>query len=182
MPVLPDVGSMSVEPGLILPCASSASIMLTPMRSLTLPIGLKNSSFARRLALTPFSFASRARRTSGVSPIVSVMESKMRPRPGSWATVVGDLRAASAIERSLPWGVSYWNRRRSAHDPEKCARFSDEVMRKIYPRMTPKSVCGSRTRSYAKLDGEIGRGRNIAEHRPTFGAPAQLLDRDGVEL
>ena len=74
MPVLPDVGSMSVAPGLMAPAASAASIMLTPMRSLTLAIGLKNSSFARRLALTPRSLASLSRRTMGVSPIVSVME------------------------------------------------------------------------------------------------------------
>ena len=41
------------RPGLSLPSRSSASIIATPMRSLTLAIGLKNSSFARRLALTP---------------------------------------------------------------------------------------------------------------------------------
>ena len=76
MPVLPDVGSISVFlPGAILPEASSASIMATPMRSLTLAIGLKNSSLARRLATTPFSLANLSSRTSGVSPIVWVMES-----------------------------------------------------------------------------------------------------------
>jgi hypothetical protein len=47
--------------------------MLTPMRSLTLPIGLKNSSLARRLASTPRSLPMRLRRTIGVSPIVSVL-------------------------------------------------------------------------------------------------------------
>ena len=56
MPVLPEVGSTSVPPGLIAPAASSASIMLTPMRSLTLAIGLKNSSLARMSASTPCSF------------------------------------------------------------------------------------------------------------------------------
>jgi hypothetical protein len=75
MPVLPDVGSTSVVlPGVILPCASSDSIIATPIRSLTEPIGLKNSSFARRLAFTPFSLASLSRRTIGVSPMVSVIE------------------------------------------------------------------------------------------------------------
>ena len=49
--------------------------MATPIRSLTLEIGLKNSSLASRCALTPFSFASRFSRTSGVSPMVCVMES-----------------------------------------------------------------------------------------------------------
>ena len=51
MPVLPEVGSISVAPGRIAPAASRASIMLTPMRSLTLPIGLKNSSLARMFGL-----------------------------------------------------------------------------------------------------------------------------------
>ncbi|MNY72248.1 hypothetical protein D3C86_2107580 [compost metagenome] len=75
MPVLPEVGSTSVVlPGVILPWASSASIMATPMRSLTEAMGLKNSSLARRLAFTPFSLASLSSRTIGVSPIVSVME------------------------------------------------------------------------------------------------------------
>ena len=50
MPVLPEVGSTRVPPGRIAPAASRASIMLTPMRSLTLAIGLKNSSFARMSA------------------------------------------------------------------------------------------------------------------------------------
>ena len=75
MPVLPEVGSISVVlPGLMRPDASSASIIETPMRSLTLAIGLKNSSLARRLATTPFSSANLSSRTSGVSPIVSVIE------------------------------------------------------------------------------------------------------------
>ena len=55
MPVLPEVGSISVlTPGRMRPAASSASIIETPMRSLTLPIGLKNSSLARRCACTSF--------------------------------------------------------------------------------------------------------------------------------
>ena len=76
MPVLPEVGSTSVlRPGTIRPDASRLSIMLTPMRSLTLDIGLKNSSLARRFARQPFSAARRFSRTSGVWPIVSVMDS-----------------------------------------------------------------------------------------------------------
>ena len=75
MPVLPLVGSTSVDlPGVIMPCFSSASIIATPMRSLTLEIGLKNSSLSRMSALTPASFGRRAMRTSGVSPMVSVIE------------------------------------------------------------------------------------------------------------
>ena len=75
MPVFPEVGSTRTpRPGAMRPCASRASIIATPMRSLTLPIGLKNSSFASKLARTPFSLAMRSMRTSGVSPIVSVID------------------------------------------------------------------------------------------------------------
>jgi hypothetical protein len=75
MPVLPEVGSTKVvRPGRIRPAASSASIIATPIRSLTLPIGLKNSSLARTLATMPFSRANLSSLTSGVSPIVSVIE------------------------------------------------------------------------------------------------------------
>ncbi len=56
MPVLPEVGSTRVPPGFSLPEASRASIMLTPMRSFTLAIGLKNSSFSRISASTPRSW------------------------------------------------------------------------------------------------------------------------------
>ena len=59
MPVLPEVGSIStVLPGLILPWASSASIIETPMRSLTEAIGLKNSSLAEQVGLDASSAAS----------------------------------------------------------------------------------------------------------------------------
>ena len=46
IPVLPLVGSMRVAPGLIMPCFSASTIMLRQMRSLTLPPGLRASSFA----------------------------------------------------------------------------------------------------------------------------------------
>ncbi len=75
MPVLPEVGSISTPPGFSAPEASSASIIATPMRSLTLASGLKNSSLARIVALAPRSRAMRPMRTSGVSPMVSVMDS-----------------------------------------------------------------------------------------------------------
>jgi hypothetical protein len=71
--VLPEVGSTMSEPGLIRPAASSASIMLTPMRSLTLEIGLKNSSFRQMSAVIPSSALIFGMRTSGVLPIVSAM-------------------------------------------------------------------------------------------------------------
>src|SRR5215469_11245102 len=71
--------------------------MATPMRSLTLPIGLKNSSLNKRSALTPAAWGMRAIRTSGVSPIVLVMELYIRPRPGLCSGMV----AMGASPRSL---------------------------------------------------------------------------------
>ena len=73
MPVLPEVGSMTVPPGFSRPSASSARIMLTPMRSFTLAIGLKNSSFRQMSAVMPSSATMRGMRTSGVLPMVSAM-------------------------------------------------------------------------------------------------------------
>ena len=56
-----------------LPAFSAASIMATPMRSLTELSGLKNSHLPSRSALTPCAAASRFSRTSGVAPTVSTM-------------------------------------------------------------------------------------------------------------
>ncbi len=73
MPVLPLVGSTIVVSGPIRPSRSSASIMAAPMRSFTEESGLKNSHLPTISAFTPASFASLARRTSGVAPIVCRM-------------------------------------------------------------------------------------------------------------
>src|SRR5215471_9611556 len=53
MPVLPDVPSMMVPPGLILPAFSAASSIAMPMRSFTLPPGFRYSSFATIVGRTP---------------------------------------------------------------------------------------------------------------------------------
>jgi hypothetical protein len=45
-PVFPDVASTMVPPGFSLPDRSASAIILTAMRSLTEPPGLKNSTFA----------------------------------------------------------------------------------------------------------------------------------------
>ncbi len=45
--MLPDVGSISTVSGLMTPAFSIAMIMAEPMRSFTLPAGLKYSSLAR---------------------------------------------------------------------------------------------------------------------------------------
>ncbi len=72
MPVLPLVGSMIVVlPGAMRPSRSAASIIARPMRSLTLPPGLNDSSLPSTSA--PLSSEIRLRRTRGVRPISSVM-------------------------------------------------------------------------------------------------------------
>src|SRR5664279_4927535 len=71
-PVLPAVGSMMVlTPGWIWPRASAARIMPTPMRSFTLPPGLRYSSLAK--SCSPG--AKRVRRSRGVLPTRSRTES-----------------------------------------------------------------------------------------------------------
>ncbi len=72
MPVLPDVHSIIVPPGFILPSASAFSIILSAMRSLVECPGLKYSTLAYtgqgKSATILFIF------TMGVSPMVSKME------------------------------------------------------------------------------------------------------------
>src|SRR5271155_180717 len=75
MPVFPLVGSRMMVSGLINPACSAASIMATPMRSLTLPPGLKNSSLATTSATAPS--VTRRSRSSGVFPTSCVMSSAM---------------------------------------------------------------------------------------------------------
>src|SRR5215218_8215610 len=67
IPVLPLVGTTTTErPGLTSPASSAASIIATPIRSLTEPPGLKYSSLAQTCPGSPS--ARRSRRTSGVPP------------------------------------------------------------------------------------------------------------------
>ena len=73
MPVLPEVGSISTVSGPILPSRSSAWTRFTPIRSLTLEIGLKNSNFRATSATSASSAAMRGMRTNGVLPMVSAM-------------------------------------------------------------------------------------------------------------
>ena len=79
MPVLPLVGSTITEPGAILPSASAASIIATPMRSLTEPPGLRYSSFAT--TSPPIPSPSRCSATSGVLPTApEASGERRRPR------------------------------------------------------------------------------------------------------
>ena len=75
VPVLPDVGSTIVPPGRSLPSRSAASIRRTAMRSLIEPPGLNSSSLATSWDVSPAPM--RVRRMTGVSPIVSRIESLM---------------------------------------------------------------------------------------------------------
>ena len=70
IPVLPEVPSTIVPPGLSAPEATASSTMAAPMRSLTLLAGLADSSLASTVACTPS--VTELRRTSGVLPMVSV--------------------------------------------------------------------------------------------------------------
>src|SRR3990172_1542226 len=73
MPVLPEVGSISVSPGRISPRDSAPRIIQIAGRSFTEPAGLLPSSLARML-LFDFRLSSpgrRCRRASGVSPMKS---------------------------------------------------------------------------------------------------------------
>jgi hypothetical protein len=72
--VLPEVGSTIVPPAWSSPVFSASSIMRTAIRSLTLPPGLKYSTFARTVAEIPL--ATACSRTSGVLPISSTTLSK----------------------------------------------------------------------------------------------------------
>ena len=71
MPVLPLVGSMITVSFLRIPRFSASSIIDMPMRSLTLPSGLKNSHLSRIVAVRPS--VTLFNRTSGVRPTVSTM-------------------------------------------------------------------------------------------------------------
>ena len=77
MPVLPEVGSTITElPRSISPASSAASIIATPIRSLTEPPGLKYSSLATTSPPSPS--PRRPRRTIGVLPTVAEASSPMR--------------------------------------------------------------------------------------------------------
>ena len=71
---------------------------------MTLAIGLKNSSLARSSALTFFSAARRRKRTSGVSPIVAVIDGDGSLDPGDLPALVAELDrgADMAVGRRKP--------------------------------------------------------------------------------
>src|SRR3972149_4779826 len=77
MPVLPLVGSTTSVSLVMRPSFSAASIMDTPILSLTLPQGLKDSSLATTVAPNPSAILFSL--TSGVFPMSCVMSSAIFP-------------------------------------------------------------------------------------------------------
>lgn len=75
IPVFPLVGSISVSPGLMRPLFSASRIMRLPIRSFTLPPALKYSHLASISHSMPSAFGIAFRRTSGVLPMKSRIES-----------------------------------------------------------------------------------------------------------
>ena len=73
IPVFPEVGSMITEPSFKRPFASASSIIAFAIRSLTLPAGLKDSTFAISFACSPSFSSIRFSSTSGVFPTRSRM-------------------------------------------------------------------------------------------------------------
>src|SRR3954447_21852011 len=109
IPVLPLVAStMVVRPGSIRPSASAASIIATPMRSLTDPPGLNISSFPNtRPAGSP---NIRLSWTMGVRPPCSAMLTGMRPMGPAYPPVRAAIRSgyerAEAGDRGLRAGLA----------------------------------------------------------------------------
>src|SRR4051794_3229359 len=75
VPVLPEVGSTIVPPGRSSPSRSAASIIAIAARSLIEPPGLRASTLATICGVSPA--PRRDRRTSGVSPMASMIESRI---------------------------------------------------------------------------------------------------------
>src|ERR1700690_4101249 len=104
MPVLPLVGSRMVLPGKRAPSRSACSIILSAMRSLMLPVGLKPSSLAKIFTLGLG--LSRRISTIGVRPIKSRMLAAGGSSGGksgmAWAGVQGSSSAAERSSRTRP--------------------------------------------------------------------------------
>src|SRR5437879_7515488 len=95
MPVLPLVGSTSVPP------RSASSTMATAMRSLTLPPGFNDSTFA--ITVAPPGCGRRLRRTMGVCPMSSRRVAAIggRPTAGASSDVVHRTGGALALAHAF---------------------------------------------------------------------------------
>jgi hypothetical protein len=97
MPVLPEVGSISTVSALITPAFSIAITIAAPMRSFHARGGIEIFELGEMVALTPCASGNLRKRTIGVSPIASTMESKTRPRPGRCTALVADDASISTL-------------------------------------------------------------------------------------
>src|ERR1700761_842824 len=101
MPVLPEVGSRIVCPGRIRPFSSASSIIARATRSLTEPVGLRDSSLAQ--SRTPGFGLRRFSSTSGVWPIAWMM-SPYRPPQGLFSRRSAAIASGSVARRARPLG------------------------------------------------------------------------------
>src|SRR5581483_1502758 len=132
-PVFPEVGSTIVPPGRSFPSRSAASIIPRPMRSLTEPPGLRNSSFARMRA--PCVGGRRSSRTIGVPPTRSRMVGYSRAirREGysSGSAAAREQREHDdperrADDRGHRWAALRDPQRRVGEDPGDAERERDD--------------------------------------------------------
>src|ERR1700730_7087549 len=101
MPVFPEVGSRIVLRGLIAPLASASSIIDRATRSLTEPVGLRDSSLAH--SRTPGFGLRRFSSTSGVWPIAWMM-SPYRPPQGLFSRRLATIASRSLARQYRPLG------------------------------------------------------------------------------
>src|SRR5450759_997155 len=122
MPVLPEVGSMMVEPGLSLPLVSASSIMESAMRSLIDPPGLARSDLIHTWCEVP---NSRLMRMCGVSPMVESMLLAFKEAPsGESEGDRGDcgtrraaaLRCRQHLHQSVPVSYTHLRAHETRHD------------------------------------------------------------------
>src|SRR5471032_863613 len=112
IPVLPEVASIRVSPGLICPRNSARVIIDSAGRSLTEPAGLFPSSLSNKVLLVlP---GRRCKRTNGVLPTQSAMvgyckvmaysQSRLRGRPSYRQTLAGHITQSAVL-------MAYGNKR-----------------------------------------------------------------------
>src|SRR5438045_1123465 len=121
MPVLPDVASISVSPGLIVPRFSASAIIDKAGRSFTDPAGLFPSSLPR-MTFDVFP-GRRCKRTSGVWPTVSAS--------------VGYMVALAAMFESLYWTLSAGLAGQTKSRPVGGGAANAEIAAAIWPLRPP---------------------------------------------
>src|SRR4051812_27266925 len=167
VPVLPGVGSMIVPPARRRPSRSAASTSRIATRSLIEPPGLNDSSLATICGRTPA--AIRLRRTSGVSPTVSRIESLM-----SACAPVADVLMGWESRRAPVLGPDRVKRQRPrlwhAEKMSPLAWWQDLELdlRQLEPRAGQHDLwagsiveCGPPT---PRADAQLGDDRLSAEH------------------